>query len=33
MDTRLKNFVWELEGLSGIRSWKDALKDFLKEIK
>jgi len=31
IDTRLKDFVLELEGEVKIRSWREALKDFLKE--
>ncbi|MEW6556230.1 MAG: dTDP-4-dehydrorhamnose reductase [Elusimicrobiota bacterium] len=28
----LKNFVWELNGFESLRNWKDALKDYLKEL-
>jgi dTDP-4-dehydrorhamnose reductase len=32
-DTRLKNFVWEIEELPKIHSWQEAVKEFLKETK
>ncbi len=29
MDTRLDNFIWKLEDLPKIRSWKDAIRDYI----
>jgi dTDP-4-dehydrorhamnose reductase len=30
-DSRLKNYMWHLEGFKPLRPWQDALKEFIKE--